>query len=145
MTTKEFIKESNKIEGILRPPTMAEINEQERFMSLNRITVDDLIKFVNVYQPNAKLRDEYGMNVRVGNYRPPEGGPRIAKLLTDFLSGLNLFSAFEAHCYYEALHPFTDGNGRSGRAIWAWRMGGYGLGFLHSFYYQCLANNRIEL
>lgn len=42
----------------------------------------------------------------------------------------------------------TDGNGRSGRALWAWMMlcrgGSYGrakvieLGFLHTFYYQTL-------
>jgi hypothetical protein len=35
--------------------------------------------------------------------------------------------------------PTTDGNGRSGRALWLWCMRGRApLGFLHQFYYQTL-------
>ena len=50
-------------------------------------------------------------------------------------------SAYVLHCRYESLHPFTDGNGRSGRALWLWMMGGIEeapLGFLHTWYYQSL-------
>lgn len=48
-----------------------------------------------------------------------------------------------AHVEYETLHPFMDGNGRSGRVLWAWQMRRDGrdplqLGFLHAFYYQAL-------
>ena len=48
-------------------------------------------------------------------------------------------------CRYETLHPFMDGNGRSGRILWAWQMiehniaPGLSLGFLHAYYYQTLA------
>ncbi len=52
-------------------------------------------------------------------------------------------SPFEAHVAYEKSHPFMDGNGRSGRAIWAWMMqreglDPYSLQFLHRWYYQSL-------
>jgi hypothetical protein len=50
------------------------------------------------------------------------------------------------HVEYEQLHPFTDGNGRSGRAMWLYAMKkcgrleqGLNLGFLHAFYYQTLS------
>ena len=45
MNIKEFIAESNKIEGILRDPTEVEIDEFNRFIDLQAVTVDDLIQF----------------------------------------------------------------------------------------------------
>jgi len=50
--------------------------------------------------------------------------------------------AFEVHLDYEHLHPFTDGNGRSARMLWAWQMREFPLGFLHTFYYQALSLRR---
>jgi Fic family protein len=48
------------------------------------------------------------------------------------------------HVEFEKLHPFMDGNGRTGRAIWVWHMLRCGrkpfeISFLHRFYYQTLA------
>lgn len=45
------------------------------------------------------------------------------------------------------LHPFMDGNGRTGRAVWAWAMqrdgqDPFALSFLHRFYYQTLEYSR---
>jgi hypothetical protein len=140
----EFIIESNKIEGITRPPTDAEIKEFDRFLALDEVTIEDLVAFVKVYQPNARLRDEPGLDVRVGNHRPMEGGPDVRKALEIILLEDEL-TPYERHLAYENLHPFTDGNGRSGRALWAWEMldmqgdDALDLGFLHRFYYQTLA------
>lgn len=51
---------------------------------------------------------------------------------------------WKMHVAFEKLHPFMDGNGRTGRALWAWHMKQLGLdpfalSFLHRFYYQTLA------
>lgn len=135
----EFIRESNRIENIIREPTTPEIEEFRRFMDLKEVTVKELVKFVSVYQPGARLRDKPGMNVRVGLYRPPEGGSGIVLALTYILQEINLWSSYKTHLRYESLHPFTDGNGRSGRMLWAWRTRSAPLGFLHTFYYQALA------
>lgn len=139
MNSLTFIAESNRIEGIHRLPTIAEVDEHERFMRLDVLSVADLRQFVSVYQPGAKLRDRKGLDVRVGNHIPPEGGPHILKALEQHLAELS--DPWLDHVAYEMLHPFTDGNGRSGRALWAWQMTrqrGYPLGFLHHFYYQTL-------
>jgi hypothetical protein len=141
----EKIRESNRIEGIHREPTGDEIREFERFMALPAVTVSDLCQFVYVYQPNAKLRDKDGRNVRVGHYYPPPGAPwirdKLEQLCAFATGGAN---PWEVHLCYESLHPFTDGNGRSGRMLWYWQMRTHpmgDLGFLHAFYYQTLAGN----
>jgi len=132
----EFIRESNKIEGIHREPHHQEIDEFNRFMDLSSVEVKDLERFVHIYQPGARLRDEYGLNVHVGKYYPPFGGPQIRPDLEKILkSG---WDAFNMHIEYEKLHPFTDGNGRSGRMLWAWKHRDLELGFLHRFYYDTL-------
>lgn len=134
----EFITISNRIEGILRPPTQEEIKEFHRFMDLEEIDVWQLQQFVSIYQPNAELRNREGLNVRVGNHIPPKGGPEIESRLSSLLDCMCNIGPYRTHLEYETIHPFTDGNGRSGRMLWAWQMKEFPLGFLHHFYYQTL-------
>ena|ERR1700722_10432056 len=134
----KFVKESNEIERIFREPTQTEIDELERFINLKEITIKELQKFISVYQPDAKLRDDYFMDVRVGSYYPPFGGPGIPISLQKILDSNQ--DAYNLHISYEKLHPFTDGNGRSGRALWAWKMKDIAGGFLLNFYFQTLQN-----
>lgn len=140
---EQFIIGSNRIEGIDRLPTGAEIAAHMAFMGLQRPTVAAMEAFVYAVQPGAVLRDRPGCNVRVGSYFPPAGGPEIPQTLARLLAdvGHTEASAHDIHHRYEKLHPFTDGNGRSGRALWLWQMGGptrVPLGFLHHWYYQTL-------
>jgi Fic family protein len=142
----DFIRESNRIEGILREPTQAEIDAYVEFMQLDELTITNLEKYVKAIQPNAVLRQHTGLDVRVGNYYPPKGGQKILHELANLLDRINedMFMSkcdiFKTHVEYEQLHPFTDGNGRSGRMIWWWQMKGSQIGFLHQFYYQTLTH-----
>lgn len=146
----DFIRESNRIESIHREPTDAEIVAHVALLNLPNLTVETLEFFVSEIQPDAVLRDEPGLNVGVGNHVAPPGGPEIRESLAELLEWCgrihgHSMEPWAAHVKYETLHPFTDGNGRSGRAIWLWMMGGKApLGFLHQFYYQTLASSRIE-
>ena len=144
MGLSDFVRESNRIEGIFRSPRDYEIVAHEAFLQLSRVKVEDLEAFVRTVEPEARLRVGLGMDVWVGRYFPPPGGPQIVEALKDILRsacrGGGPTDTFLVHHAYEALHPFTDGNGRSGRVLWLWMMGGSApLGFLHHWYYQSLA------
>lgn len=155
----DFIRESNRIEGIKREPTDAEIEEYSRFMALEQLEIRDFEQFVSVYAPGNYLRLKSNQNVQVGGYVAPRGGPRIVGLLQRIIDIANELKRtnpsgfsqkaqqiiFETHITYEQLHPFTDGNGRSGRMLWWWMMDRCSYGFLHYWYYQTLRDKQKDL
>ena len=145
MNLREFLQESNRIEKIDLPISPHEVRMSETFLSLMEITVGDMKLIAEIFQPDAQLRDRPGMNVQVGNHIPVKGGPDIYEHLQDHLRHLKYFTPHRNHMDYETLHPFTDCNGRTGRLLWLWEMGGIEnapLGFLHTFYYQTLSELR---
>ena len=148
-TLVDFVRESNRIEGIHRRPDPHEVRAHERFLSQRLETMDravaELERFVKDVS-GAEMRRVPGMNVRVGNHTPPVGGAHVEKALRELLTDPHV-TPWARHVAYETLHPFMDGNGRSGRVLWLWNMGGIKkvpLGFLHSFYYQTLEGSRVK-
>lgn len=141
----EFAKESNRIEGI----TNSEANERmfeklEAFLKLKELTVENVCEF-NEW---GEIRDREGMDVWIDGMMAPPGGCMSGTLraLLSIVSGktATLHTPYRCHICFERYHPFMDGNGRTGRAIWLWQMmrqNNYdlSLGFLQKWYYQSLS------
>jgi hypothetical protein len=142
-----FVRESNAIEGITRDPTSDELYAHDTFLARAVVDLTTICSLQSVIAPGKFIRDDIGMNVRVGGHVPPPGGPEIPRKLSIILHVVsnNSRNPWKCHIEFEGLHPFMDGNGRTGRALWAWHMRKLGrdpfaLSFLHRFYYQTLEN-----
>lgn len=134
-----FVRESNRIEGIKRT-TARHIAAHMTFLGAP-VTIPALVALVGELQPDASFRNAANIpGVRVGNHIAPLSGHGIETNLRSIL----------ATCDPWEQHAFTDGNGRSGRAIWLHRFYHEPMldpwairrGFLHSFYYQTLGGVR---
>ena len=73
-------------------------------------------------QSHAQPGQYRTVNVRVGQHRPP-AHPLVPSLMDELFTYLSetkdnpLLTAAWAHIQFETIHPFADGNGRTGRAI----------------------------
>ena len=73
-------------------------------------------------EPHASPGAYRRVNVVVGLHRPPDYTevPRLMAQFNHFISNQTINPTFRAaygHIWFETIHPFTDGNGRTGRAL----------------------------
>lgn len=96
---------------------------KERLLSTNSIiSIVQTIK-----ENNASIRNTTGTRIRNANqtiYTPPEGEDLIRDLLRDLENFMHadddiddLVKLAVMHYQFEAIHPFFDGNGRTGRVL----------------------------
>jgi Fic family protein len=94
------------------------------------LTTNLFIKiFQKIKETNAGIRKTPGTKLTDGNgkiiYSPPEGEQLIRKLLHNLEEFIHddksdidpLIKSAIIHYQFESIHPFTDGNGRTGRII----------------------------
>jgi Fic family protein len=101
------------------------------------INSDTVIKiYQNIKQTKTGIRSEHsnvriikgGKSITSGEvvYKPPKGDDLINELLKNFFAFINNDEEYDidpllkmaiSHYQFEAIHPFSDGNGRTGRIL----------------------------
>ena len=131
--------EAQIVAGPIRTPHPADLRALARLLALPELTVDVVKEYV------AALADcPLGS---LGISGEAFGILRLHTGLEEILGRMNRDEASPWSLYvdFEVLHPFLDGNGRAGRALWAWQMlrfrpdlVGTALAFVHPAAYAAL-------
>jgi Fic family protein len=139
----EFLQESNLIEGYNTNVTeyVEALKEKEvpsrlvmntcaawRYVLQNYtqpMTVSAMLDIHRI-QMSGLIADPYvgsfrNSGVRVGKDIPP-AAPVLLYYVDQFIHDFNIGKdAMDLHFQYEFVHPHVDGNGRTGRLLWAWK------------------------
>ena len=126
---RKYIKSSNAIEGI----TSEEEIEQsllawaylEQLDVLKHVDIMRIQKIITLHQDNLKPSDRGWYRGMGGNITNVQVGGRIAPdyslvedLMKNWLYDVPEMTPLTAHIRFESIHPFTDGNGRTGRMLY---------------------------
>lgn len=126
---KKYIKASNEIEGIYsEEENLQSLNAWaylEQLTTLSHVDIMRVQKIITINQTNLapNQRGYYrGMagnmtNVSVGGRHAPDYS-LVEELMKAWLLDIPEMTPLTAHIRFEAIHPFADGNGRTGRMIY---------------------------
>lgn len=126
---KKYIKASNEIEGIYDPnEDLQSLNAWaylEQLTTLSHVDIMRVQKIITINQtdlaPNARgyYRGMAGnnVNVSVGGRLAPDHS-YVEDLMKNWLLDVPEMTPLTAHIRFEAIHPFVDGNGRTGRMLY---------------------------
>jgi Fic family protein len=108
------------------------------------ITHEDVLKLHAIIASDVMDQGQAGryrdIRVRVGKYLPP-APEMVSGLMAELLEWWNtksaqwspVISSAIVHYQFEAIHPFADGNGRTGRALALWELYRRGFDTHHIF------------
>ncbi|MBI4189324.1 MAG: Fic family protein, partial [Betaproteobacteria bacterium] len=122
----------------------AALRHVEKQAAKKRLTHEDVLRLHGIIAGEVMDQGEAGryrtMRVRVGAYVPPPP-EEVSGLMFEFLEWWNkdspalspVLSSAIVHYRFEAIHPFADGNGRTGRALALWELYRRGFDSHHIF------------
>jgi Fic family protein len=122
----------------------AALRHIEKHSTKKRITQEDVLRLHAIMAGEVMDQGDAGryrmIKVRVGPYFPPPP-EEVSGLMFDLLEWWNgesrtlspILSSAIVHYQFEAIHPFADGNGRTGRALALWDLYRRGFDLHHVF------------
>ena len=118
-----FVRVNNRMAGIDREPSAAEVAAHRGLLAANELRVENLELFVRHVAPGAHLRD----TAHDDGWSEDETSASRDELRADLSAIVAAARSKSAkpdrlHRLYRMLRPFTDANGRCGRALWMWQV-----------------------
>jgi Fic family protein len=122
----------------------AALRHIEKQAAKKRLAHEDVLRLHGIVAGEVMDQGEAGryrtLRVRVGTYVPPPP-EQVSGLMLEFLEWWNddapvlspVLSSAIVHYRFEAIHPFADGNGRTGRALALWELYRRGFDSHHIF------------
>ncbi len=122
----------------------AALHHVEKHAAKKRLTHEDMFKLHAIIAGEVMDQGEAGryrtMRVRVGRFMPPPPED-VSGLMFELLEWWNkeapglspVLSSAIVHYQFEAIHPFADGNGRTGRTLALWELYRRGFDTHHIF------------
>lgn len=126
---KKYIKASNEIEGIYSEEEDAQSllawAYLEQLTTLSHTDIMRVQKIITLHQDDLQPNERgyyRGMagnttNVTVGGRLAPDHS-LVADLMQGWLADVPFMTPLTGHIRFESIHPFRDGNGRTGRMIY---------------------------
>ena len=115
----DFVRENNRLSGITREPTVAEIAAHRGLFAASTLAVENLVIFVHYLQASARLRDsDESLDNKAA--APTNIREDLDTIIQCAMASLSPPSRL--YKLYRLLRPFTDANGRSARALWTWQI-----------------------
>jgi Fic family protein len=122
----------------------AALRHVEKHAVKKRLTHEDVLRLHGIIAGGVMEQGAAGryrtLRVRVGAYVPPPP-EEVSGLMFEFIEWWNkdstalspVLSSAIVHYRFEAIHPFADGNGRTGRALALWELYRRGFDSHHIF------------
>ncbi|PWT73649.1 MAG: hypothetical protein C5B59_12710 [Bacteroidetes bacterium] len=124
-----FLKESNLIEGVTDDDSLVQAwKAWDYLMKEDVLTKDVVLHTHKILMAHQKIRaDQKGhfrkLNVTVGGYEAPDWKEVPNRMWAWTLEAMRRSPPIDdkqLHIEYEKIHPFVDGNGRTGRMFMNW-------------------------
>ena len=123
--TEEVTRQGHNVEaldGLLRVGWMLNAWSHALTMKTLTPTIDSALVLGRMIEPTKNTTGTRRCGVRVGKRICPDW-QEVPRLLNSLFEQYDALTPIEFYKGFEEIHPFVDGNGRTGKILYCWKLG----------------------